>query len=226
MRRLLFISATDTGIGKTFLAERLLAILAGRGLRAVGMKPVETGFAKTDAAGSDGERLRRAGNVEVPTQLRCPYRFAWPAAPLAAARREGKTVDVGTILSAVEGLKRQADVIVVEGAGGLAVPLTEDYHMIDLAADLGAGVVLVARSSLGTLNHTLLSVEALRARGMDLAGVVLNRIDADVDPELEQSNLDYLREHVDAPCWGPIPRDADVATVERTLDTDALIGKT
>ena len=102
MRKVLFITGTDTGVGKTFVAERLLAMFARQGLDVIGMKPVETGFTPDGAAESDTGRLLRASNLNVTMEDVCLYRLAWPASPLAAAQREGVTIDVEAIHEAVE----------------------------------------------------------------------------------------------------------------------------
>jgi dethiobiotin synthetase len=165
----LFITATDTGVGKTFVTCALARAAVRRGLRVAALKPCETGD------GDDGERLLAACARDLDPSLVRPYRFHLPASPDAAARAEGTSVDPARILAARDQLARDADLVLVEGAGGLLVPLNGELLMADLAAQLGYPLLIVARASLGTVNHTLLTIEAARRRDLRVAGVVLSR---------------------------------------------------
>ncbi|HEX8953253.1 MAG TPA: dethiobiotin synthase, partial [Polyangia bacterium] len=163
----LFVTATDTGVGKTWVACALLRAAARRGLRVAAMKPCETGD------GDDGARLVEAAGRPLDPSLARPYRFHLPASPEVAARAEGAVVDIARIADAFTRLTRDADFTIVEGAGGLLVPVAPGVLMADVAARLALPLLVVARAALGTVNHTLLTLEAARARRLSVAGVVL-----------------------------------------------------
>jgi dethiobiotin synthetase len=136
------------------------------------MKPVETGV----GAGGPGDAaaLRAAAQVDDPLELICPQRFALPAAPSVAAAAEGRSVDLGALRAAFEKLATRHRALLVEGAGGLLVPITGGFAMADLAAELSLPLLVVTRAALGTINHTLLTLEAAERRGLRVAGVVIS----------------------------------------------------
>jgi dethiobiotin synthetase len=217
-----FIAGTDTGVGKTEVARALLERLAASGLRPVALKPVETGCASD--APEDALALRKAcgppGDALELDRV-CPYRFELPAAPLVAAG--GRTIDLGRI----EALVREAmGPIVVEAAGGLLVPLTREIVQgspvsrmvtnLDLAERLGLPVVLVGRAGLGTLNHCALSAQALLARGLEVAAIVLNRVAAQDDPTVA-TNAAILEELTGLRVLGPLPFVASAQARPRAL---------
>lgn len=178
----LFVTATDTGVGKTEVACALLAGARAGGLDAVGMKPAQSGLVAGEP--SDAERLRAAADGVEPLDAICPYTFAPPLAPAVAARLEGRAVSLDRILEAARALAARHAALLVEGAGGLLVPLTERETYAELAVALALPVLVVARAGLGTVNHTALTVEALRRRGLAVAGIVLNRTSAADDPSV------------------------------------------
>ena len=177
MARGIFITGTDTGVGKTAVAVALLQALAATGQRAVGMKPVAAGIGPGEAVNADVAALQRAGNVDAPLAQRNPYAFEPAIAPHLAAQESGATIDLDVIAHAHAQLALRADVIVVEGAGGVRVPLSADHDMLDIAQRLGLPVLLVVGIRLGCLNHALLSADAIGARRLRFAGWVANRID-------------------------------------------------
>ncbi len=207
-----FVTATDTGVGKTWVACALVRAAERRGLRVAAMKPCETGD------GDDGERLIAATGRALDPSLARPYRFHVPASPEVAARAENAVVDVARIVDAFARLTRDADFSVVEGAGGLLVPVAPGLLMADVAARLGLPLLIVARASLGTVNHTLLTLEAARARRLAVAGVVLSRAVDSAGPD-EASNPEAIATYGRVPILGLFPhgRDAD-AVAERVLD--------
>lgn len=158
-----FVTATDTGVGKTFVTAALATALRARGRDVAVFKPVQSGATAEDPSGD-----------AVLLGADCVYAFAAPLAPLVAARAEGRTIELEPILARARELVREHELLLVEGAGGLLVPLADDFDLADLAVALGLPLVIVARAGLGTVNHTLLTIEAARARGLELAGVVLN----------------------------------------------------
>jgi dethiobiotin synthetase len=178
----LFVTATDTGVGKTEVACALLRDARARGLDAVGMKPAQSGVAP--GVESDAERLALAADGVEPLEAVCPYSFVAPLAPAVAARVEGRAVSFARVVEGARALAARHDAVIVEGAGGLLVPLTDRETFADLALALGLPVVVVARAGLGTVNHTALTVEALRRRGLAVAGIVLNRTAPEDDPSV------------------------------------------
>jgi dethiobiotin synthetase len=166
------VTGTDTGVGKTVVAAALVLAAREAGLSAVGFKPVETGV--VDEGGSDAALLARATGH--PDPMAAPLlSLAEPLAPAVAAARAGVEVDPEEIEHRVRALRdKRYDVVVVEGAGGVAVPLAWGFAALDLARHLGLSAIVVARPGLGTLNHVWLTVEALSARHVPVAAIVLN----------------------------------------------------
>lgn len=197
--RTLFVAGTDTGVGKTRIAVALIQTLASRGVRVVGMKPVAAG-ADPGQLNEDVAALGAASPVEAPLADINPYCFAEPIAPHIAAQREGVVIDIEHIAAAHARLAQRADVVVVEGAGGWRVPLTDTSDMADLAVRLGGAVVLVVGMRLGCLNHAVLTADAIRARGLPWAGWVANRIDPDM--ACADENLASLQQRLPGPCLG------------------------
>jgi dethiobiotin synthetase len=167
----LLVTGTDTGVGKTVVAAALVIALRARGVPALGFKPVETGVAAAEAA--DAAILAQAGGDE--PLARPLLSLAEPLAPAVAAERAGLRVEPASVDERVAQLRARGYRLVVEGAGGARVPLAWGYDVLDLASRHGLEAVIVARAGLGTLNHVLLTVEALAARRVRLRGVVLNR---------------------------------------------------
>ena len=167
----LLITGTDTGVGKTWVGRALSHALVSAGRRVVAVKPVETGCAGTDSHLEDGPLLAAAtGQAEPRAAL---FRFAAPLAPALAAELEGETVDLDALVLRIEELSTEAEVLLVEGAGGLLAPITWEWTVVDLARALGASALVVAMDRLGTINHTQLTLSALELAGLEVAGVVL-----------------------------------------------------
>ena len=204
-----FITGTDTGVGKTLVAAGLLRGLVPRGSRAVGMKPVAAGIVAGAARNDDVTALVAAGNVEAPLADVNPYAFAPAIAPHLAAARAGVAIDLDRIASAYERLCALADVVIVESAGGAMVPLGARIDMLDVAARLDLPVVLVVGIRLGCLNHALLSAQAIAARGLAFAGWIANRIDPAMTAG--DANVSALQERLPAPLAVDIAWQADGA---------------
>lgn len=203
----LLITGTDTGVGKTHAACALARGLVAAGLRVGVMKPVESGWDDAApkvagdagyAAGSDAARLVEASGCAAPPEVVLPYAFPLPAAPSVAARHAGGRVDLDVIDSAYATLAADHDLVLVEGAGGVTVPLVDDVTFLDLAARLRLSVLIVARTGLGTLNHSRLTELAVRAAGLPLVGFVLSSPDGEVSPS-DRANLEAFDEVVRAP---------------------------
>jgi dethiobiotin synthetase len=174
MTKGIFITGTDTGVGKTMVTCALLRRYVAAGSRAVGMKPVAAGGGEDN---DDLVALAAAGNVDAPLSARCPYAFEGAIAPHLAARAAGVVIDLHRIQKSYEELSARADRVVVEGAGGAFAPLGERIDMLDIARALGLPVLMVVGVRLGCLNHALLTSLAIRARGLNLVGWIANRID-------------------------------------------------
>lgn len=172
----IFVTGTDTGVGKTYVAEGLIRELRKNEVDVGIMKPAETGCSARDRRlfPADALRLLKAAGVRDSLELVNPYRFTRALAPSVAADLAGKTISPARIINAFRVLSRRHDCMVVEGAGGIMVPLAGKYLYLDLAAALRLPVVIVARPGLGTINHTLLTIAALKKRRLRIAGVVMN----------------------------------------------------
>lgn len=197
-----FVIGTDTGVGKTVVACGLLRAFAARGLRSIGMKPVAAGL-DADGINEDVKHLLAAGNVAGSAAAINPYALPLAVSPHLAAAAAGIDIALPTIITAYRQLAAQADVVIVEGAGGLRAPISSSADMADLAMALGLPVILVVGIRLGCLNHALLTHEALQARGLRCAGWVGNVLDAAMP--LLQENLATLRQRLPAPCLGVVP---------------------
>lgn len=187
----LLVTGTDTGVGKTVVAAALVLALRQRGVRAVGFKPAETGL--SDGELSDSTLLARAAGEEV--ALAVPLlRLSEPLAPAVAAERAGVRLDPAEIESRIRALRRAGYVSIVEGAGGVLVPLAWGYTALDLAERTGLEAVVVGRAGLGTLNHVALTVAMLRGRGVPIRAIVLNgrRAPADLAESTNPSALARL----------------------------------
>ena len=199
-----FVTGTDTGVGKTRVACSLLRSFAARGMKAVGMKPVASGVEPHGGALVNGDvgQLIEAGNVIAPREHVNPYCFEPPIAPHIAARRSGVTISLDRIEESCRALAALADVVIVEGVGGFRVPLGADTDTSELAARLALPLVLVVGLRLGCLNHALLTVESIRARGLMLAGWVANHIDPAM--AAAEDNVRALEERAGAPLLAQI----------------------
>ncbi len=216
-----FITGTDTGVGKTLISCALLHAFAAQGMRVVGMKPVAAGCTE-DELNEDVQRLRAASNVLATLGQINPYSFPQPVAPHIAARNAGARIDFRRILTSYRELTTQADVVIVEGAGGFRVPLNEKQDSADLAMELGLAVILVVGMRLGCLNHALLTQRAIADSGLECAGWVANVVDADMSALPE--NVDALRERLAAPLLGVVPHMAapDARAAAQHLDLGLL----
>ncbi len=226
MKKGFFITGTDTGVGKTLVSCALLYALRARGLRVVGMKPVASGCEPTPEGlrNADALALQAASSSPPDYATLNPYAFAPAIAPHLAARAASVEINFARIRGCQEELIRQADAVVVEGAGGWRVPLGPNGDMADLAATLGWPVILVVGMRLGCLNHALLSAAAIRARGLPLAGWVANTIDPDMAERA--ANEATLAQALPAPCLGRIPHQTagiSAAALADRLDVARLL---
>jgi dethiobiotin synthetase len=188
-----FVTGTDTGVGKTFVTCALARHARTAGQRVFAFKPIETGCLDVEGrrVGADQELLAEAAGNWQDGLLRGLYRFSKPAAPLVAADEEGETVDLDVIAQVLRDGAQKADLVLVEGAGGWRVPITTTSDMSTLARRTGLPVIVVARAGLGTINHSLLTLEAVERDDLSLHALVLSQQPGD-DPDFARSNAEQL----------------------------------
>ena len=204
----IFITGTDTGVGKTVITAAIAWTLKRAGRDVAVIKPIQTGTEQTGPMDIDFIQKVLGTNYDIDDV--CPYRFPKPLAPLVASEIEGEKIDADKIRKAYIKLKSAHEVVLVEGAGGLLVPILEDYLMSDLASDLGLPLVVVARPRLGTLNHTLLTIQSGSARGLEMLGVVINNFPR--DPGIaERTNPGLITEMTGVPLLGVYPSDPSIS---------------
>jgi len=207
----IFVTGTDTGVGKTVVSAALALTLKQSGNKVAVMKPVQTG---TDLGGYlDIEFIQSVIETKYPLDDVCPYRFSHPLAPLVAANIAGEKIDLERIKSCFYNLSSIHDTVIVEGAGGLLVPITDAYLMSDLAFNLGLSLIIVTRPGLGTLNHMLLTVESAKARGLKVMGIVINQFPS--HPGLaERTNPELILKMTGEPILGILPFDLGICVEE------------
>ena len=172
----IFVTGTDTGIGKTLVASALAHHFTARGLNVGVMKPVETGVDEPENLGRDASLLRWAAKSEDLPENISPYRYEHPLSPHQAAAIAKNKIDPERIEDAFKEICKDKDLVLVEGAGGLMVPINGGFLMADLALQLGLSALVVTHPRLGTLNHTLLTTFAARAMGLPLSGFIINQM--------------------------------------------------
>ncbi|MGB9886645.1 MAG: dethiobiotin synthase [Moorellales bacterium] len=202
----LFVTGTDTGVGKTLVTGLLAAALRAQGVDVGVMKPFETGcpIEAGRLMPQDALYLRNMAGAEDELELVCPYRLRDPLAPGVAAEREGVSVDLRVVRAAYEELARRHRFLLVESAGGLLVPISDQLLTPHLIKLLDLPVLVVARGRLGTVNHTLLTVNEARRWKLEVAGVILSHSEPQSDLSAE-SNARVLRQFLPVPLWGEIP---------------------
>ena len=202
----IFVTGTDTGVGKTIISAALALTLKEEGLDVGVMKPIESGAlpSKEGLLPQDALFLREVSGVKDPLELLNPYRFEAPLAPAPASSLVGKEIDLEKIKEAFHKLSSRHQVVVVEGVGGLLVPLSDKVLLPQLIKLLGIPLLLVARASLGTINHTLLSLYYCKREGMKVIGFILNRSSDEDDPS-QRDNPHYISLFTDIPYLGTFP---------------------
>lgn len=216
-----FVTGTDTGVGKTLISCALLHAFAKQGKKVAGMKPVAAGCDE-DGLNEDVKKLRAATNISARPEQTNPYSFIHPIAPHIAAHHASVSINLELILESYNELASQAEVVIVEGAGGFQIPLNDTQDSTDLAIALGIPVIVVVGMRLGCLNHALLTVRAINDCGLNCAGWVANIIDAEMNALNE--NILALQQRIKAPLLGVIQhqQQADISAVAAQLDINLL----
>jgi len=209
-----FITGTDTNVGKTVVTACLATLFKSRGEDVGVMKPLETGVDPecSSSANSDAKFLIEVSGVQDALEEVCPYRLKTPASPYQAARLEGKELDPEKIMERFRALQSKHSMMLVEGVGGLMVPITQRYNVVDLALQVDLPLIIVSRIQIGTLNHTLLTLNAARQHGLKVAGVILNPVHAGELDNIEEEQGSLIEEFSDTPILGTCPYIHDVSS--------------
>lgn len=203
----LLVTGTDTDIGKTLIAGAIAACLRGKRQRVGVLKPAASGCVRRreGLVSEDAEFLAVCADANQPLDIIAPQRFQEPLAPAIAAQRAGVELDWASIQRSIDMTSRTNDVLVVEGVGGIMVPMDAKHTMLDVAVWLGLPAVVVARPALGTINHTLLTVEALRCADVKVAGVVINRYPPETPGAAEETNPRAIEKYGKVPVLCIVP---------------------
>ena len=225
MAKGIFITGTDTGIGKTVITGGLAAVLKNRQIDIGVMKPFETGLSRKDKKWElqDGEFLKKASGVTDSDDLITPFCFERPLAPYVAASLENILIDISKIHRAFDKLKSRHSLVLVEGAGGLLVPIKKDYFYTNLAKDLNLPIIIVARPGLGTINHILLTIKSAQGSGLEIIGIIFNNFNNSNYGIAEKTNPRIIEELSGIPILGEIPFLSDLNMENLLVATQANI---
>ncbi len=228
----IFITGTDTGVGKTWITSRLAAILCRRGLNVGVWKPIQSGAMPGDPE-ADSFILKTIAGVDDAEHEISPFSFTAPLAPMMAAHLDGRALDVDTIMNSSENVFQRYDAVLVEGVGGLAVPLNNDEMIVDLAARLDYPVIVISRPGLGTINHTLLTLSYASQFGLSVLGVIFNGYEEEIPPAIdsmdeigsavafqtsEMSNPFMVETISGTPVLGKVPRISDDVSLKEQIN--------
>ena len=224
MRSGLFITGTDTGVGKTIVTAALAIVLRRRGTDVGVMKPVATGCVRRreGLVSEDAEFLAQAADAPESLDEIAPIRLAEPLAPTVAAARAGRPLDLEPMWAAWRRLSATHEIMLVEGIGGILCPVTPAESVADLAKGFGLPLVVVARATLGTINHTAMTVEAARSRGLEVAGIIINRYDRDLEDVAQLTAPDEIQRVTGAPVLGLVPDDKSTDFAKAAVGDDVL----
>ncbi len=214
----LFVTGTDTGVGKTTVSMALLRLAERRGRRPIPFKPVETGC---DPEAADAAALWRAARPPIPASDICVHALRLPAAPSLAAAAEGVLIDLDVIVERAHAIAAKGDFLLVEGAGGLLVPYVDELTTVDLAARLALPLLVVARTALGTVNHTALTLREAARNGLTVIGVILSQTTAGAGPA-EPGNAELIATLTGQNVLGTLPYLSMGAQTDPDLLADAL----
>ncbi len=206
-KRGIFITGTDTGVGKTVVAAGLAAALKAKGIDVGVMKPIQSGCRRhrEKLRPTDSLFLIKAAGIKDDLDLITPYRLFHPLAPSVASEIEKVEIDIKKIIDAYDKLSELHDLVIVEGIGGLLVPIKKNYFVFDLIRDLSIPIIIVARAGLGTINHTLLTVEYARSQGIKIIGIIINNTAGKRAGLAEDTNSEVIGKLSGLPILGIIP---------------------
>jgi dethiobiotin synthetase len=218
----LFITGTDTGVGKTVVAAAIIKALHLQGIHACGMKPIETGCSRVGNTlyPSDGMFLKKVARMDEHIGFVTPYCFENPVAPSLASEMEGKAIHIPLITEKFQALLERYPAVVVEGIGGILVPIKKDYFVVDLIRELDLPLVIVARPSLGTINHTLLTIDYALGKGIKVSGVIINFSRPPESTVAENTNPLLLEQICPVPVVGIFPHLGNLE--DSVLERNAL----
>jgi len=224
LKRGLFITATDTGVGKTIITAALARVLREGGRDVGVMKPVATGCVhrREGLVSEDAEFLAHAADAPEPLEEINPIRLAEPLAPTVAAARQRIELDLTPMWAAWRRLRDAHDILLIEGIGGILCPVTRKMFVADMAVRFALPVLVVARPNLGTINHTALTVEAAKARGLEVAGIVINRYNRDTEDVAEMTAPDEIQRATGAAVLGLVPDDPATSVARGEIGEDVL----
>jgi dethiobiotin synthetase len=221
MHKAIFITGTDTGVGKTYVATGLIMALKAIGINVCPMKPVETGCTvkKNKLFPGDACKLMHAAGIQEPIDRVNPYRFRHSLAPLTSAALEHTHIKKKKILSAYYYLFKKYEVTIIEGAGGIMVPLYKKYLFLDFIRELNLPIILVSRPGLGTINHTLLSLDTAKSRGIPIIGVIINYATSTQKGLAEKTNPEIIENLSGFPVLGIVPyaKNHSCSRVQKTF---------
>ncbi|MEW6108610.1 MAG: dethiobiotin synthase [Nitrospirota bacterium] len=225
-----FITGTDTGVGKTIIAGAIIKAIQFLGLKACGMKPIESGCGREGDVliPYDGMFLKQAAHMQEPITLVTPCCFESPLAPLSASDIEMKSVNINEIKKAFNKISRQYDAVVIEGIGGLMVPVRKNYFVVELAREFGLPLIVVAKPGLGTINHIMLTVNYALKENLEVAGVIINYSQPPENSLAEKTNPKLLNQICPVPVIGIFPylknleEDSIEKTVLKNLDLEVI----
>ena len=216
-----FITATDTGVGKTLIAGAIAKILSQKGKNIGVFKPIATGCKKTKQGlvSEDAQFLAYCAKSKFSLDVINPVKFNIPAAPFACEKAENRKVDLRKITAAYKQICQKSDFVIVEGIGGIKVPITNKFDVLALAKAFKLPVIVVAKSKLGTINHTLLTIDAIRRAGLSLAGIIINGYDEMTKDYAEKTNAEIIKK------LGKVKIIATVPFDDKTNMKKSIIGK-
>ncbi len=220
----LFITGTDTGVGKTLIAGAIAKILADGGHKVGVFKPVATGCIShwEGLVSRDSEFLAYCANSNLRLTVINPVAYVTAAAPIVSAAEEHRPVDFKKIATIYDEICRNCDIVIIEGIGGIRVPLTDEFDLRDLAVEFDLPVVIVSRPNLGTINHTLLTIDSVRTAKLEIAGVVINGYDSSQTTIAEETARQVISQCGDVTILGDVPFDETANVEELKLGEDIV----
>ena len=221
----LFVTGTDTGVGKTLIAGAIAKILTEKGVKVGVFKPIATGCKRSwdGLTSDDTEFLAYCANSDLSLSTITPVGYPTPAAPVVSAACDGPAVDFDRIAAAYKDICQNSDIVVVEGIGGVRVPLTAEFDLLDLAVEFALPVVIVARPNLGTINHTLMTIDCVRAAELKIAGVVINNYNATESTVAEDTAPEVIAKWGGVSVLSVVPFD-ETADIEEPNLGEFIVG--